>query len=350
MKRLNKPLIMIICLLLVFVLAACGSKAENSSEYLSYNDSKYSERDMAMVEPGFVSESASSPTSMMPSKGYDMPQNVSISTAATPDVALLAEKIIYTANRTIETTEFDASVAAIEQLLTANGGFIANSSVNGRTKYNSDGTSTVVNRYGSFTLRVPVQNYRAMLDSMGELGNIISKSENAENITARFTDREARKLSLETQEKRLLELMAKAEDMSDIVTLESRLAEVRYEIESIESTLRNWQSQVDYSTVYINLTEVAKYTPTVPVQRSFWERITAAIAGSWEDFVDGSQDFLIDLIYALPGLIIFIIIVAVLIIIIVKLVRRCKRKRKEGKIKLEKTSEPQTQENEEKRE
>ena len=60
--------------------------------------------------------------------------------------------------------------------------------------------------------------------------------------------------------------------MESLVALEERLADVRYETESIERNLRNMDMQIRYSTVSIDLDEVEIYTPTVTVQRTFGER------------------------------------------------------------------------------
>ena len=55
---------------------------------------------------------------------------------------------------------------------------------------------------------------------------------------------------------KLPQLLEKAETVADIIEIESRLSEVRYQIESMESQLRTIDNQVNYSTVYININEV----------------------------------------------------------------------------------------------
>ena len=58
---------------------------------------------------------------------------------------------------------------------------------------------------------------------------------------------------LETEQQRLLELLETAESLDDILTIESRLTEVQYELDSKESQLRTYDNQIDYSTVYLDL-------------------------------------------------------------------------------------------------
>ena len=67
--------------------------------------------------------------------------------------------------------------------------------------------------------------------------------------------------SYDTQEQRLLEIMAQADTVEDMIALESRLSNVRMEKDRLETQLQNWDRQVDYSTVTISLTEVEVLTP-----------------------------------------------------------------------------------------
>ena len=60
-------------------------------------------------------------------------------------------------------------------------------------------------------------------------------------------------------------MLSKSEDVETLIALEQRLSDVRYEIESIERSLRNYDMQIKYSTVDLDLREVEVYTPTVSV-------------------------------------------------------------------------------------
>ena len=161
----------------------------------------------------------------------------------------------------IETTKFDDAVAAVEAKVKEFGGFIEASEVNGRTEYRPDGTTSLVDRSAYYVVRVPNTKFDAFVKQSGTLGNVLSSNTSAENVTSQFTDAEARKASLKVQEERLLAMMEKTDNIKSLIELEERLTEVRYEYEAIERKLINWQNQVDYSTVSLNLQEVATYTP-----------------------------------------------------------------------------------------
>ena len=121
-------------------------------------------------------------------------------------------------------------------------------------------------------------------------------------MTSQYTDYEARLDSLRTQEERLLAMLEKSEDVESLIALEQRLADVRYELESIERNLRNLDLQISYSTVNLNPRgEVEVYTPTVPVQRTFSEKLSDAFSDGWTGFVRGLQYFCLGLASSLPG-------------------------------------------------
>ena len=117
-------------------------------------------------------------------------------------------------------------------------------------------------------------------------------------------------------------MLEKSEDVDSLIALEQRLADVRYETESIERNLRNLDLQVRYSTVSLELDEVELYTPTVAVQRTFGEKLSDAFSDGWRSFGRSLQRFVLDLTEALPTL----LLLAVLAVVILVLVRRCIKK------------------------
>ena len=252
--------------------------------------------------------------------------------AETPEpddsVADYTAKIIYTASVSIETTEFDKAVAALENQVQKIGGFVESSNVTGDTQYNSDGTTTVVNRWAYYTVRIPCDHFESFLHETEGFGNVTSTSRDAQNVTSAYTDYEARLSSLNTQEERLLDMLAKSEDVETLIALEQRLSDVRYEIESIERNLRNYDMQIKYSTVNLDLREVEVYTPTVPVRRTFGQKLADSLSDGWNGFTRGIQNVILGLASALPVLILLAVITAAVIVCIKK--ARKKRKAKKA--------------------
>ena len=248
--------------------------------------------------------------------------NAELDTGDNSSLSDYAAKIIYSANISAETTQFDEAVARIEAMVASYQGFVESSNVYGNTRYNDDGTTTVVDRHASYALRIPADKFEQFMSETSSIGNVLSSNRYAENVTSTYTDYEARLSSLRTQEERLLAMLEKTEDVESLVALEERLADVRYETESIERNLRNMDMQIRYSTVSIDLDEVEIYTPTVTAQRTFGEKFADAFSDGWRSFGRSFQRFILNLTEALPSL----ILLAVIIIVVVVIVRRCVKK------------------------
>ena len=321
MKKRSILAILLAALLALTIFTGCAastnSMAADSAPQTpgaSYNSkSEAAAAEMPMEEPAAAEEFA-----------YD--------TVATPEpddsVADYTAKIIYTASVSIETTEFDKAVAALENQVQKIGGFVESSNVTGDTQYNSDGTTTVVNRWAYYTVRIPCDHFESFLHETEGFGNVTSTSRDAQNVTSAYTDYEARLSSLNTQEERLLDMLAKSEDVETLIALEQRLSDVRYEIESIERNLRNYDMQIKYSTVNLDLREVEVYTPTVPVRRTFGQKLADSLSDGWNGFTRGIQNVILGLASALPALILLAVIIAAVIVCIKK--ARKKRKAKKA--------------------
>ena len=177
----------------------------------------------------------------------------------------LADKIIYTAYANLETTDLDQSIDTLNGLVEQYGAFLESSSVTGNNLLDIAAGYTY-GRSADFTLRVPKEHYSDFTSALDTVGNVTNLTSDAENITAQYSDVETQVKSYDTQEQRLLEIMAQADTVEDMITLESRLSEVRMEKDRLETQLQNWDRQVDYSTVTISLTEVQELTPEPPAE------------------------------------------------------------------------------------
>ena len=324
MKKQSILAILIAALLVLTIFTGCAANskmaaADTASAPNGYYDSK---QEVAAETP------MEAPAEPEEEFAYDTVATTEAGSGAaeTPEpdasVADYTAKIIYTASVSIETTEFDKAVAALESQVQKIGGFVESSNVTGDTQYNSDGTTSIVNRWAYYTVRIPCEQFEAFLHETEGFGNVISTSRDAQNVTSAYTDYEARLSSLNTQEERLLDMLAKSEDVETLIALEQRLADVRYETESIERNLRNLDLQVRYSTVSLELDEVELYTPTVAVQRTFGEKLSDAFSDGWRSFGRSLQRFVLGLTEALPTL----LLLAVLAVVILVLVRRCIKK------------------------
>ena len=224
-------------------------------------------------------------------------------------------KIVYTASVSIETDTFEDSSDTIQQLVDEAGGYIASSSLRGNTGRGS--------RSVSYSCKIPAEHYKRFLESLSGTGNVYRVNQYTDDITTQYVDVEARLSTLENQRKRLEELASEAEDIDTLLSIETQLGEVQYQLESYTAQMRTLQNQVSYSTVDIDLSEVAN----VSEGTAFGTRVKAAFGGSWDTFVAAVQGLIIALIYLLPGL----VVLAVILAVVIPLVIRHKRKERARK-------------------
>ena len=208
--------------------------------------------------------------------------------AAEDRQASTSPKIIYTANLTLESKDYDTARAALDAALNDAGGYLESSS-----EYSDIGSSRSVN----LTFRVPEENYQSFLDAVAQAGNVTYKSQQADDVTTQYMDVETRLANLEAQRTRLQELQAQADNLSDLLQIETSLTDVQSQIESWQSQLDWYSNQVQQCTVYVNLSEVQNYTPT---DESFLGSVGAAFAQGWSNFVNGLQQLAVWLAGAWP--------------------------------------------------
>lgn len=238
--------------------------------------------------------------------------------AATGNSASVAtgRKLIKNVNMDVETEGFDELVATVEQKVDALGGYIENINVyNGSSRYGS------TNKNANMTIRIPKDKLDEFVTKVAEVSNVVSRDESTQDVTMQYVDLESHKKALVTEQERLLELLGQAESVEDIIAIEERLSQVRYELESMESQLRTYDNLVDFSTVYLNITEVERLTPVEEV--SAMERMAAGFVNSLKSLMKGIKNFLIALVIGLPYLIFW----AVIILLILWIIRRIKKKK-----------------------
>lgn len=228
-----------------------------------------------------------------------------------------SRKIIRNVNISAETEEFDSFVSNIDKKVKELGGYMESTNISGR----SISSSSKNMRSADLVARVPSNKLDSFVSNVADISNITNKSESAEDITLNYADTQAHISSLRTEQQRLDELLLQAEDIETIIAIESRITDVRYELESYESRLRTMDNKVDYSTVTIYVKEVERYTPVEEVKQTVWQRIAV---GFTENLLDAKElviDFIVGFIISIPILVVLAVFVAVPVVIIFFVVR-----------------------------
>ncbi len=309
----KKLALMIASILSVSVLAGCGGSSSSSSY------------DKMTDEPVAAAEGAAYDYSDEGAWDYESAPVEAKSTAAGADNSAPSDseilsnsnrKLIKNVNMTVETREFDSLVANVMDRIESLGGYAESTDISGNS-YNSYGNT----RNAFIVARIPANNLSAFVDQLENETNITSKNESAEDVTLQYADVEAHKESLKIEQQRLNQLLEQADNLENIIELENRLTEVRYEIESYESRLRTMNNQVEYSTVNLSINEVKEYTPEPVEELSFGERIARGFTESCADAWEAIQDFTVGFVSFLPMLIVILIILGVIFFIVFGIVK-----------------------------
>ena len=257
---------------------------------------------------GSDSAAAGEPAASAPAESFDSENGFSGgTTSSTADFSAVRQnaKLILRADIEAEAKDFESSDAAIQQLTAQAGGYIESSSIGGNIGY----------RWASYTLRVPQEKFETFLDQIGDTCHVTYTSTGSTDVTEDYYDTEARLATQKTKQERLLALLEKAEVMEDIIALETALADVNYEIESLTGTLRHYDSLVGFSTITLNLNEVRDLT-AVQETPSFGSELKQAFVSGSRGFVDFVQELLLLIASCWPFLIALIVAVAILVLVL----------------------------------
>ncbi len=345
MKRITA---LLIAFVLLFGLAACGGSAKSydapreSNGY--YKDEGYYAEAEAAEMPAMAEDSAyggffvNSSEQKAASNAPQAPSSSNLAMSMS-GVNTTNMKLIYRASIQIQTLDFDKAVEDLNGLVAHYGGYFESAYVDNGTYYSGGSYMQ-----GNYVVRVPSGNYQNFINELGEVAHVVNINQSVQDVGLEYADAETRLETLRTKHDRLIELLSKATEMTDIIELENALTDVEYEIDRYGSKLVRYDSLIGYSTIDISLTKVNRVDPPIEQDNSFLARLSRAFSDGFANFKDGLEDFIIWFAYDLIGIIIFVLVAWLVIRLIIKL-----WKKRPQKISLKKAdkAEPQEQKPEE---
>lgn len=269
-------------LLLLLCLTACGGNSGATAEAEDY----YVEAP-GQMENGLTQESGSGSASILPEN----------------------RKLIKTVRMEAETEELDLLLSQLDEKIAALGGYVET-----REVYNGSSYSQRRYRNADLSIRIPADQVDNFVEHVSGVSNIVSSNESVEDVTLEYVDTESRVKALETEQERLLSLLEQAQSLEEILQIEARLSEVRYELESYASQLRTLENQVSYATIHLYISEVQEYTPVE--EETVWDRITGGFVDSLQNIGEGATELLIWVLAKSPYLLIWGVLAGAVIVII----------------------------------
>lgn len=317
MKMKNLLSLFLCAVLICSLFAGCGA-SNGSTKAMSANYMMDEAAPAAAQEAGGV-ENARAADAGLTSNGTD-------TSSALPE----SRKWIITMYLSAETDDLDALTTALDERILAMNGYVEDQNV-----YNGSAYSGHRYRNASLTVRIPAQDADKFTEEVSGIANVVSKEKNLEDVTLNYVATESRVQALETEQDRLLELLSQAENMADLLEIEARLTDVRYELENYASQLKLYDNQIDYATIHLNITEVQEYTPVE--EPTLWERIRSGFKDSLKALGDNLQNLLVWLIISLP----FLVIYGGIAVVIILLIRKFRKNRNAKKNKPTPPAEPE---------
>ena len=224
-------------------------------------------------------------------------------------------KLIRTVSMDAETENYDTLITALEEKLTALGGY---------TESRQTGTYGSTRRWSSMTIRIPADNLSAFVTHVSKNANVLSTSEETKDVTLQYVDTESKITALETEQARLLELLAGAQNLSEILEIEARLSDVTYELERYASQKRSYDNQITYATVRLTVEEVEVLTPVE--EPSVFDRIRTGFTSSLHGVSDGLVNLFVLLIAGSPYLLVYGAVIGVILAVSSRIRKRKQKK------------------------
>ena len=276
----ERALFCAICAICLIIVAGCSKK---SGSYKSSKQS-YSVNSSAKVAGrGFAaSEAAVADSVYFDDMEYEESAPVYEGGTEGP-VYEYERKLIRTGNVSLEVQSVSNAEDQIADWAKSLGGYVTNANTW---------------QYGAgFTVRVPSARFDEAMSQVGSFGRITNRSVNSQDVSDNYYDMQSRLQTKYILRDKLQSYLNQAKDIKDLLEIERQLNEVIEDIESTESRFKRLSGQIDYSTIYINMTfERGKDEGGI---------ILPDVKDSWNEFVSNVIAFFWGLVKVLFYIVIF---------------------------------------------
>jgi hypothetical protein len=228
--------LLVLCIATVAAAGCMGFPALSSNKVSSTQE----------ITPVLDTSGRSQELSKMTYSSNAIPEQASVPSQSGSGASNVETKIIQTAYLTIEVKDVPGGVETLKNLATQKGGYI--SSTNIQNSYN--------NRLsGSVIIRIPATEFESTLAEVKSIGTVKTVSTQGRDVTEEYVDLQAQKTSYQNQLTQYNEIMKKAVKVEDVIVIQQQIDRVQTELNRLEGRLKYLNSQIDFSTITINLQE-----------------------------------------------------------------------------------------------
>jgi hypothetical protein len=241
--------------------------------------------------------------------------------AAKPDAGVPAQltvdprALIFTGTVTIRVPDVGNAASDVSALATGAGGFVGG----------DDRTSDQGHSQARLTLRVPSAHFNEVVSGISKLGRDgkdESRQLSTQDVTDQVTDVDARIATGQAGVNRVRELLAKAQNIGDIVSLESELSRREADLESLKARKQKLDDQTTLSTITAVILGPDATMKSAPNRHE--SGFLAGLKSGWHAFA-ASIGVLLTVLGALVPWLIGVGLPALAVLWVVRRVRRSRR-------------------------
>lgn len=212
----------------------------------------------------------------------------------------LERKITKDVSLVIIVPDVEDAVSRIQEMVEGVDGYIQNANIWQESE----------RMQGTLTLRLPVERLDEILQRLENFGRVVRKNIKGKDVTEEYEeyyDAVARKTTLESQEKRILELINKANTVSEMLEIDNELTRIRSQIESLQTRLKVLDSLTNLATVNIEVQAPKNISIGDTLKEPFGMRIKAGFLRGLNGMVNSVEGLIVLAAILLPYTPIFVI-------------------------------------------
>jgi hypothetical protein len=195
--------------------------------------------------------------------------------------------LVRTASMLLRVDDIDATVTRIRDTVSTFDGQIDDLQISSETdvpiyyRTAQDASSAEATPLSAYiTVRVPSTRLADFSKKIAAFGKVLRESANQTDVTQQHIDLTARLETLKAEESRLRDFLGAAKTVKDMLAVETELARVRGDIESMQSQLDYLDKQISYGTLTIELQKPAPVVRPTGTDWGFAQAITDGIRGA----------------------------------------------------------------------
>ncbi|MFD8497113.1 DUF4349 domain-containing protein [Amycolatopsis sp. NPDC059657] len=234
--------------------------------------------DSAKSSTGFAGEAAPAPA--QPQQGSGSAKDSAGSSAGKPgqqgkpgarvpvgQAGVQDRKLVKTAKLSLAANDVPAIVDSVRQVAVGAGGYTG--------QERSDKNSATV------SLAVPSDKLDSTLSDLSKLGEVTSREQNTQDVTEQVVDVESRIATQKASVERVRALLAKANSVGEITSVEAELTSREAELESMQRRQQALAGSVAMSTISVSVSQKGT-PPAKPEERSGF---FGGLANGWDAFL-----------------------------------------------------------------